>query len=173
MVSMANPWSDATTAQAAADGAGVGEFVVPVDAEITLGPLNMVTYRYMKGIAQADVEFPAVSMTIRKGVGSDGDDISGDYNGYANTWTQDIGGIQVKCAGNRKGESTKTTWRNGDAVYSICVLGLGGDTDYGLPAEDLERPQERPAPGPDGTSCRDEACVRALPRRMLRGRRRP
>ena len=30
----------------------------------------------------------------------------------------------------------KATWTNGGALYSITVMGLGGDGDYGLSADD-------------------------------------
>jgi hypothetical protein len=78
-------------------------------------------------------------MTIRKGnasVAEDGD-ISGDYNEYANTWTQNIKGLEVTCFGNREGESTKTIWQVDDTCYSITAYGLGGDTDYGLSPDDI------------------------------------
>lgn len=138
---MANPWSDADSAEAAAEGAGIDGFTVPDgEAEISLGEVKVDQYRYMEGIAEADVEFPAVSMTIRKGSKSaemaDGD-ISGDYNEYKYNWIQNIKGLEVQCFGNREGEATKTIWSVDDMDYSIVVLGLGGDTDYGLPADDL------------------------------------
>ena len=94
----------------------------------------------MKGMAEAVVEFPAVEMTIRKGDKSgemaEGD-ISGDYSEYKYDWTQNIKGLEVKCFGNRDGEATKTIWSVDDMDYSITVQGLGGDEDYGLPADDL------------------------------------
>ena len=136
-VGMPNPWSDVDTAEEAAQGAGVEDFVVPEGLEISLGPIAVDQYRCMENIAEARVEFPAVSMCIRKGAAVQGGDISGDYNEYAHTWTQDVDGIEVTCAGNREGDSTKTIWSNGKYCYSINVLGLGGDDDYGLPAEDV------------------------------------
>ena len=137
MAGMPNPWSDVATAEEAAEGAGVETFVVPEGLEISLGPITVDQYRCMENIAEARIEFPAVSMCIRKGAAVEGGDISGDYNEYKNTWTQDVNGIQVACAGNREGDSTNTTWSNGKYCYSITVLGLGGDDDYGLPADDV------------------------------------
>ena len=131
---IANPWTDVATAEEAAKGAGLDGFSLE-GGEISLGPVEVTTYRYMDGIAEAAVEFPAVSMTVRKGTGSD--DISGDYNEYANEWTQNIKGLEVTCYGNREGEATKTIWTSGDYSYSITAYGLGGDTDYGLSADDL------------------------------------
>ena len=138
---MANPWSDVDSAEAAAEGAGLDTFMVPDgEAEISLGEVKVTQYRCMKGMAEAVVEFPAVEMTIRKGDKSgemaEGD-ISGDYSEYKYDWTQNIKGLEVKCFGNRDGEATKTIWSVDDMDYSITVQGLGGDEDYGLPADDL------------------------------------
>lgn len=138
-VGMANPWSTADSLAAAAEGAGIGSFDLAEGSEISLGKVDVTAYRYMDGIAEAVVEFPAVEMTIRKGTldnAPDGD-ISGDYTGYEHTWTQNIKGLEVTCFGNREGDATKTIWATDDAAYSINVLGLGGDTDYGLSADDL------------------------------------
>ena len=138
-VGMANPWSDAGTLAEAAEGAGLDGFSIPEGAEISLGEVNLTEARYMEGLAEAVVEFPAVEMTIRKGNASaatDGD-ISGDYNEYANTWTQNIKGLEVTCFGNREGDATKTIWQVDDTCYSITAYGLGGDTDYGLSPDDL------------------------------------
>ena len=140
-VGMANPWSDVDSAEAAAEGAGLDLFMVPDgEAVISLGEVNVDQYRCMKGIAEARIEFPAVSMTIRKGDKS-GEmaqgDISGDYGEYKYDWTQNIKGLEVKCFGYREGEATKTIWSVDDMDYSITVQGLGGDEDYGLPADDL------------------------------------
>ena len=138
-IGLANPWSSADSLADAADGAGIDGFMIPEGAEISLGEVKLTEARYMDGLAEADVEFPAVSMTIRKGnasVAQDGD-ISGDYNEYAKTWTQNIKGLEVTCFGNREGDATKTIWQIEDTCYSITAYGLGGDTDYGLSADDL------------------------------------
>ena len=137
---LANPWSEADTPEAAAEGAGVESFLIPEGAEIGLGTVDVTSYRYMDGIAEAVIEYPAAQVTVRKGLASATDeegDISGDYNEYANTWTQNINGIEVTCSGNREGDATKTIWQSGDYLYSIIAEGLGGDTDYGLSADDL------------------------------------
>lgn len=136
---LANPWSTAEDLAAAAEGAGIDGFSIAEGSEISLGAVNVTEARYMEGLAEAIVDFPAVQMTVRKGnadVAADGD-ISGDYNEYANTWTQNIKGLEVTCFGNREGEATKTIWLSGDTCYSITAYGLGGDDDYGLSADDL------------------------------------
>ena len=139
-VGMANPWSDVDSAQAAAEGAGLDVFMVPEEAVISLGEVKVDQYRCMEGMAEARVEFPAVSMTIRKGSKeleiAEGD-ISGDYGEYKYDWTQNIKGLEVKCFGNREGEATKTIWSVDDMDYSITAYGLGGDEDYGLSPDDL------------------------------------
>ena len=137
---IANPWSEAATLEEAAAGAGLDGFDIVEPMTIDLGELPEGIYRYMDGIAEADYEFPAVSLTIRKGLASaaaEEGDISGDYNEYANSWTQSIKGLEVTCFGNREGDATKTIWTLGDTCYSITAYGLGGDTDYGLSPDDL------------------------------------
>ena len=137
---IANPWHDAESLSAAAEGAGLDDFMIAEEMTIGLGDLPAGIYRYMDGIAEADYEFPAVSMTVRKGKASaaaEEGDISGDYNEYANTWTQNIKGLEVTCFGNREGDATKTIWTVDDTCYSITAYGLGGDTDYGLSPDDL------------------------------------
>ena len=140
-VGMINPWSDVDSAEAAAEGAGIDLFMVPDgEAVISLGEVEVDQYRCMKGMAEARIEFPAVSMNIRKGDKSgemaEGD-ISGDCGEYKYDWTQNIKGLVVKCFGNREGEAAKTIWSVDDMDYSITVQGLGGDTDYGLSPDDL------------------------------------
>ena len=138
---MANPWSEVASAEEAAAGAGVGEFSLPLNVETSLGAIDeqYVSYRCMEGMAEAEFPIGAVEMTIRKALAADypDGDCSGDYNEYAHTWTQDVNGVQLNCFGNREGESTRTIWTAGDYCYCILAMGAGGDTDYGLPADDL------------------------------------
>ena len=137
LVGMPNPWHTVSSARDAAAGSGISGFVVPEGESISLGTIVPHDYRYMEGLAEADVPFPAVQMTIRKGVAPENGDVSGDYNKYAHTWTQNVGGVDVTCSGNREGEATKTIWTAGDYSFCILVQGLGGDDDYGLGADDL------------------------------------
>ena len=134
--SLANPWTDVSSAEEAAEGAGLDGFSLVEDLTLSCGEEFDRTYRYMEGIAEANVEYPAVAMTVRKGKTED-EDISGDYNEYAHTWTQNIKGLEVTCFGNRDGDATKTIWSLEDMHYSIVVMGLGGDDDYGLSADDV------------------------------------
>ena len=138
---IANPWSDVGSAEEAAKGAGIDSFVIAEDLGLDLGENFERTYRCMEGIAEARLEFAASALTVRKGTAAvaENGDISGDYNKYANTWTQDVGGIKVTCAGNRKGEATKAIWSVGDMYYSMNAEGLGGDEDFGLIEERLTK----------------------------------
>ena len=136
---MANPWSDAASAEEAAKGAGLESFGLPEGAIADLGEPIAVTYRYMDGMAEARYEFPASAVTARTAALEEGElfDISGDYNTYANEWTEYVNNIPVACAGNREGESTKTYWGEDKIAHSLVAEGLGGDEDFGLTAERL------------------------------------
>lgn len=139
-VGMPNPWSDVDSAEEAAKGAGLDEFVVPEGLEISLGTVEVAQYRCMEGIADAETPIAAVDMTIRKGKKdleiAEGD-ISGDYGEYKYDWNMTIGDVEVKCFGNREGEATKTIWSNGEYDYAILAFGAGGDDDFGLNTDDL------------------------------------
>ena len=140
-VGMINPWSTADSLEAAAEGAGIDTFTIPEGTEISLGEVKLTEARFMEGLAEARVEYPAVEMTIRKGsdksLESAEGDISGDYGEYKYSWDMDVDGVTVKCSGNREGEATRTVWSDDKYDYSITAFGLGGDTDYGLSADDL------------------------------------
>ena len=134
---LANPWSDVGSAEEAAKGAGIDSFVIAEDPGLDLGQLFERTYRCMDGIAEARLEFPASALTVRKGTIAEEGDISGDYTEYANTWTQDVNGIEVTCFGNREGDAAKSIWTVDNMYFSIVAEGLGGDQDFGLNAERL------------------------------------
>lgn len=139
-VGMENPWHEAATAEEAAEGAGLDSFSAAEGVEISLGEIKVDKYRYMDGMAEAVVEFPAVEMTIRKGradLAVDDMGISGDYNEYAHDWTQSVKGLEIHCFGNEEGRATRTIWQVDDTCWSIVVQGLGGDENYGLSADDL------------------------------------
>ena len=132
-----NPWSDVESAEEAAKGAGIDSFVIADDPSLDLGQLFEKTYRCMHGIAEARLEYPASALTVRKGTYAEEGDISGDYTEYANTWTQDVNGIEVTCFGNREGDAAKSIWTVDNMYFSIVAEGLGGDEDFGLNAERL------------------------------------
>ena len=138
-VSMANPWSDAASAEEAAKGAGLDAFPLPEGAIADLGEPFEITYSYMDGMAQARYEFPASAVTVRTAAISPDDffDVSGDYNTYKYEWTENVGNVPVACAGNREGESTKTYWGDEGVAHSLVAEGLGGDSDFGRTPERL------------------------------------
>ena len=137
MVGMPNPWSEVSSAQEAAQGAGIDSFSAPDNVTLSIGEVTDVAYRCMDGIAEVDLMYPAVEVTIRKGVATEGGDISGDFNSYANTWDQTLKGLTVTCSGNREGEAAKTIWTRNGMDYSITATGMGGDSDFGLSTDDL------------------------------------
>ena len=137
---MPNPWSDVDSAEAAAEGAGIEALKIADGIELSLGEVKVDNWRCMKGMVEASVPFPAVQMTVRKGsddLADEKGDISGDYNDYKHSWTQEVNKINVECFGNREGEATKTIFKSGDYLYSVTAHGEGGDDDYGLSADDL------------------------------------
>ena len=134
---LANPWKEAASADEAAKAAGLDMFEIPEGSNISLGEIKPSAYRYMNDLLEIEINFPAVDMYIRKGLAELGDDISGDYNSYANTWIQNIKGLEVTCFGNRSGEATKTIWTMGDYSYAILAYGRGGDDDYGISPDDI------------------------------------
>lgn len=136
---MPNPWSDVASAEEAAKGAGLDAFPLPEGEIADLGKPIDVKYRCMEGMAEAVYEFPASQVTVRTAAIAEDDlfDISGDYGEYAEEWTENIANVPVACAGNRKGESTKTYWGEDGIAHSIVAQGLGGDDDFGLTLERL------------------------------------
>ncbi len=136
---MANPWTDVDSAEAAAEGAGVGYFMVPEkDIRLSISPMDITAYRCMKGVAQANGYIGAAEMTIRKGLKQDYEDVSGDYNAYKLSWTQELDGVQVQCFGNVEDQAIKTIWVTDNFSYSLNVRGQGDTRDtFGLNAADV------------------------------------
>ena len=134
-------WTDAATAEEAAQGAGLDSMADLKGTVISLGELGTmgdVTYKYMDGAVQVSCPAAAVEMFVIKAKASAvNGDASFDATEYAHEWTQDVDGQEVKCFGNREGEATKTIWTAGDYSYAVLAYGAGGDDDYGLGAEDV------------------------------------
>ena len=139
-VGMGNPWTEAETAQAAAEGAGVGYFIVPEEnMETTGGQVNWYGFQYMQGIAEADGAIGTAELTVRKGLRQDTEDVSGDYTEYAFAWTQETEDWQVSCFGNEEGRTMKAIWLTNNFSYSIMVRGQGDLFDvYGIDAEAID-----------------------------------
>lgn len=132
-VGLANPWSEAADAKAAADGAGLTEFIVPSSMVIGDVEFQPPVFRYMDGVAQADYEGGAVEFAIRKGRGLEGTEFTGDYNDYPEKSEQDIHGIQAACYGYDKDTYNLVTWKADDCSYCMYCNGLGGE-NFGIPA---------------------------------------
>ena len=145
-VSMPNPWTEADSAKAAADGAGVGYFTLPdAGTEVVGGPIGWDNYRYMDLLAEANGYVGAAELTVRKGVNRpdhevsyDTTDVSGDYTAYAHEWTIETNGWQIRCFGNEEGRVMKAIWPSDNFSYCILVRGQGDIRDvYGLGADDI------------------------------------
>ncbi len=135
-----NPWSDYETAAAAAQNAGVDELALPENGVETPtgGRVDWIGYRAMKGLAEADGYVGSAELTARKGLKESGADLSGDYNRYAFTWTQQVDGMTVTSSGNEEGRAMKAVWQDGAYSYSLTVRGQGDIHDtYGVDAETL------------------------------------
>ena len=108
-VSMPNPWTEADSAEAAADGAGVGYFKLPeAGAEVVGGPIGWEFYRYTDLLAEAN-----------------------GYIGAAERW-------QIHCFGNEEGRTMKAIWSSDNFSYCILVRGQVDLRDtYGLGSDDI------------------------------------
>ena len=130
-------WAKASSTDEAGEKGGVGLFLVDPSGT-SLGPVINADYCFTEGAAEAHYGVAAVELYVRKGLNSYyGGDVSLDENEYAHEWTQTVAGKEVKCFGNREGEATKTIWTDGEYDYAVLAYGAGGDTDYGLNADDL------------------------------------
>ena len=125
-VGIANPWSDADSAEAAAQGAGVGSFELADNLGMADKTLFDPTYRYMDDVAEATLQGGAFDVTVRKSMHQSGQMLSGDYNNYPEFGTTTIDGIEVSCHGDEAGVATAFEW-SADANYSVIFQGLGGE----------------------------------------------
>jgi hypothetical protein len=139
-VGMANPWTAVDDAQSAADGAGVGYFVVPETGEQAGMLIYIEEFRYMEGIAEASGSVGAAELVIRKGLKQNTEDVSGDYHEYNYDWTfESQDGFVIKCYGNEEGKAMKTLWVSDNFSYSICVMGQGDESEtYGLSDDEIK-----------------------------------
>jgi len=117
-VQIPNPWTDYDSKDDAAQAAG---FDLAVPDEIS--GCSKKSYRVLS--AAGDVMFEIIyasgedeTARICKAPGAD--DVSGDYNEYAETETVDVGGVRV----TMKGENSLVKlaiWTNGDYSYVLSV----------------------------------------------------
>ena len=143
---LANPWTQVDTAQAAADGAGVGYFNLPENGTVLEegGPVDFTDFQYTKLLAEADGYAGTAELVVRKGVNRpaeevayDTDDVSGDLTEYAHSWDMEAAGWQVKCYGNEEWRVMKAVWHSDNFSFSFTVRGQGDIADtYGLSESD-------------------------------------
>ena len=142
----ASSWTDAKTADKAAEGADLGSFDLPKNGmEIDGGRVDFAEYRYMDLLAEADGYVGAAELVVRKGVNRpahevayDTADVSDDNTSYAHEWEMEAAGWQVKCFGNEGGRTMKAVWHSDNFSYSLVVSGQGDIRDtYGLGADDI------------------------------------
>ena len=144
---MANPWTQADTAQAAADGAGVGYFNLPENGTVLKEgvPVDFTGFQYTKLLAEADGYAGTAELVVRKGVKNpaeevayDTADVSGDLTEYNCSWDMEAAGWQVHCFGNEDGRAMKAIWTSDNFSVSIMVRGRGDIADtYGLSGDDI------------------------------------
>lgn len=136
-VGMPNPWSGASSATEAAQGAGLDGFSVMNDIQIGDVQYTAPTFSYMDGIVQARYESPATEVTLRKSsIYSGKEDLAGDYTNYAQSWTQDHDGLQISCYGESRDAAQLILWHIDGNSYSLGTLGLGGDA-FGMTPDDV------------------------------------
>ena len=129
---LANPWHDAASAQEAAAGAGLESFTPPEYLSCLNGDYT-VLFRYMEGLAEAVYTDGANSLVVRRGLGEE--DISGDYNAYAETRTVVWKALSIQCAGNN-GQIKKANWYFGGNAFSL-TFNAGEDALPGLEESDV------------------------------------
>ncbi len=125
-VQIPNPWTDYDSKDDAVQAAG---FDLTVPDEIS--GCSEKSYRVLS--AAGDVMFESIyasgedeTARIRKAPGAD--DVSGDYNEYAETETVDAGGVSVTMKGEN-GLVKLAIWTNGDYSYALSVENAIGQSD--------------------------------------------
>lgn len=141
-------WTQAKTADEAAKAAGVEEFIVPkAGTKLSLGEVTEWNYYSSEKMAEADAGVAAAEVVIRKGVGNGDNTQAAKTTGagrdfseatYANEWSVNMDGTDVRCYGNEKGKVSKAVWDDGKYSFSILVLGQGDNwQDFGIPEDDI------------------------------------
>ena len=115
-VQIPNPWTDYDSKDDAVQAAG---FDLPDE----ISGCSEKSYRVLS--AEGDVMFEIIyasgedeTARIRKAPGAD--DVSGDYNEYAETETVDAGGVSVTMKG-KNGLVKLAIWTNGNYSYALSV----------------------------------------------------
>ena len=93
------------------------------------GMISWYAIRYTDGMIELQGYIGAGLITIRKGLDSLGDDISGDYNTYDTTYSRGI----ATCRSYAPDAARVVTWQANGFSYSVVVQPQGDDDySYGL-----------------------------------------
>ena len=111
-----NPWSEAATADEAAQSAGLDGFTIPEVYACFPEGHSEPFIRWMNGMAEAVIDDADGHLVLRKGCGSD--DISGDWNMYPDEWDVSWKGLTIHCRGTR-GEVRTAWWSFGGNAFSL------------------------------------------------------
>ena len=121
---IANPYVDCETLEEAGELAGF-DISVPdeIDGGYTQGTIQAVENEMIQVIYTTEA---GEEITLRKGTGTE--DISGDYNEYAEENTLDVDGTSVTARGDG-GLVYAATWTDGTYTYAITAsAGLESDS---------------------------------------------
>lgn len=114
---VANPWVDCATLEDAAKVAGL-ELTAPDAIDGYSGHTIQAMGDGMVQIIYGDPDVEDDPLVyVRKSVG-EGEDVSGDYNEYAQSDTLDVDGVEVSVRGN-DGAWNDATWSRDGYSYSI------------------------------------------------------
>ena len=137
--SIANPWEVAQTAEETAQGAGLDKFGVPESVQAGGTEYDSPAYFYTKTIAQVRYSHDSDTILLRKSGSNTGKEgLAGDYNDYAETWSQDVDGIEVTCYGAAQEAAQLIMWQRDGSNYSLG-FGFGGDTAAAMTPDDVAR----------------------------------
>lgn len=118
---IANPWSEVETLDDAANATGF-TMAAPDALDGYAGRTIQVMDNAMIEVIYGDADDGAAPLIyVRKSV-SEGEDISGDYNEYAESGTLDVDGIRVEVRGEG-GLWYVATWSSGGSSFSISSTG--------------------------------------------------
>ena len=111
--SIANPWFYTTDLSEAIIYSGI-DFCPPIDAALPEG-FKLVSYgANINGVILAQYESEDRGLVIRKSDRVEGQELSGDYNSYSESWQQNVKGLNVDCFGD--GETANL------ALFSVDYL---------------------------------------------------
>ncbi len=134
-----NPWKAAQTAEETAQGAGLDAFVTPESVQVGSAEYDNPAYSYTKSIAQVRYSHDSDTIQLRKSGSNAGKEgLAGDYNSYAETWSQDVDGIEVTCYGAEQEAAQLIVWQQDGGNYSLS-LGFGSDAVTAMTPDNVAR----------------------------------